>query len=81
MMFGRRAAKYWAIVGLLFGVGIWFALSVNVLVAMGFAGLSAACLLVAASCMLAPPVASHRDEAADRDPDDAPAGRRRNWRP
>jgi len=77
-MFGRGAALYWAIVGALFGTAAWFALSANVLVAMGSAGLAAACLLVAASCLLAPPKARRVDED---DLGTAAPQRRRNWRP
>lgn len=77
-MFGYRAAKYWAAVGALFGLGTWLSLSNNVLVAMAFAGLTAACLLVAASCLLVPPTPRHRE--APPGPD-AAAPRRRNWRP
>lgn len=77
-MFGRGAVLYWAIVGALLGAGAWFALSANVLVAMGFAGLAAACLLVAASCLLAPPKTRREDEG---DVGTAAPQRRRNWRP
>jgi hypothetical protein len=74
-MFGRGAALYWAIAGALLGAGAWFAVSTDVMFALGFAGLAAACLLVAASCLLAPPKPRRGDE-----PEAAPQ-RRRNWRP
>ncbi|KGM57098.1 hypothetical protein N799_13905 [Lysobacter arseniciresistens ZS79] len=78
-MFGYRAAKYWAAVGALFAVGTWLSLSNNVLVALAFAGLTAACLLVAASCLLVPPRPPHREDDGHDHTDAAP--RRRNWRP
>ena len=76
-MFGRGATIYWAIAGALLGVGAWFLLGINVLLAMGAAGLAAACLLVAASCLLAPP----RQRPRDEDTGTEPTTRRRNWRP